>query len=108
MEDMRRQYGEDRKTIEAADERITHQIARRIEQDERKKKSEDITDHDQEEAMHEDAVGKEEDGHMPTKRVIASETSEKEMSDQIYENPVTPDVTMEEEKSQEEDTTLGR
>ena len=57
--------------------------------------------------MHDDVVGKDEDGHMPTNRVRALETPEKEMSDPIYETQVTPDVTMEEEKAQDEDMTLG-
>ena len=89
IEDMMRQDGEDRKKIEAADERITRQVARRIEQEEKKKMSEDIADQDQGEEIH------------------VSERSEEEKSDQMHENPVNPDVTMEEEKSQEEDTTLG-
>ena len=93
IEDMMRQDGEDRKKIEAADERITRQVARRIEQEEKKKRSGDVTDQDQEEEMHEDAA--------------VHEMPEKERSDQMHENPVNPDVTMEEEKSQEEDTTLG-
>ena len=37
IEDMMRQDGDDRRKIEAADERITHQIARRIEKDEKRK-----------------------------------------------------------------------
>ena len=38
--------------IEAADERITRQVARRIEQEEKKKMSEDIVDQDQGEEIH--------------------------------------------------------
>ena len=37
IEDMMRQDGDDRRKIEAADERITHQIARRIEKEENRK-----------------------------------------------------------------------
>ena len=37
IEDMMRQDGDDRRKIEAADERITQQIARRIEKEEKRK-----------------------------------------------------------------------
>ena len=40
IEDMMREDADDKKKLEASDERITHQIARRLEQEDRKRKPE--------------------------------------------------------------------
>ena len=54
--------------IEAADERITHQIARRIEQEEKKRKSADSIDQHQEDVMQDDMVEKMRTGICPRRK----------------------------------------
>ena len=66
--------------------------------------------------MQDSTGGREEDGHMPTKKVRAlepegqAELEIEDSADRMMESPAQagPDVTMEEEKTQDEDMTLGQ
>ena len=74
-----REDAEDKKTIDVADERSTHQTARKIEQDERKRKAEEDGE-DKHEASMQDGVeeGKEEDA--PAKRTRTQDSEHVEIA----------------------------
>ena len=100
--------------IEAADDRISHQIARTLEQEEKKRKTaEECTDQAKDD-MHDEEKEKEESDGMPTKRAKAQD-GERTM-DISAEGDVGPDVraqpeedaAMEEEIVDEESMTLGQ
>ena len=71
VEDMMRQDVEDK--IEAADERITHQIARRLEQEEKKRKAADDVVNNSEDVMQDSKDEKERNESMPMKKAKAQE-----------------------------------
>ena len=92
IEDMRRQDVGDKRNIEAADEIITHQIARRPEQEEKKRKAGDEVAETTEDAMQDGKDEKEEKEDMPAKKV---KLQDNELENELESKNMGPEMKME-------------